>query len=348
MAVVAISTSPLSATGSSHRGNRSSFGGHVFDVAKDELLRGSTTVKLTPKALLLLRQFVHHPGRVLTKDALMAAIWGATVVTENSLVQLVVELRTALGDKEQQIVKTVPRRGYLFAAPVEWLAQESPQISGVRPSRGRRLLVGTSLVACLVLVLTTPAPPSGGVDAQWLSALPVFVAPFVEGNANGAVSPIGRRIADDVSALLVRLNLGTADQEDRAKLAISGRLLRDTPNGIAIDIQLRDPSSGARYSLLEASFRDEHELIASDLSWRVVRAMVDRRNEIILARARQPAHQPDALELLHLAWNDYWLADSEADLARAGARFEAVLQKDPSSVSARFGRSMACYRTFAQ
>jgi len=347
MPVVAISTSPLSAPGSSHLGNRASFVGHVFDLARDQLLRGSTTVKLTPKALLLLRYLVQHPGRVLAKDALMAAIWGPTVVTENSLVQLVVELRTALGDKEQQIVKTVPRRGYLFAAPVEWLAQESPQLSGVRPSRRPRLLAGTSLLVCLVLVLTTPAAPSSGVDAQSLNALPVFVAPFVEGDANGAVSPIGRRIADDVAALLVRLKLGTADQEDRAKLAISGRLLRDTPNGIAIDIQLRDPSSGSRYSLLEASFRDEHELIASDLSWRVVRAMVDRRNEIVLARARQPTHQPDALELLHLAWNDYWLADTEADLARAGARFEAVLQKDPSSVAARFGRAMSCYRTFA-
>jgi DNA-binding winged helix-turn-helix (wHTH) protein len=96
MPVVAISTSPLSVTGASHLGNRSSFSGHVFDVATDQLLRGSTTLKLTPKALLLLRHFVHHPGRVLTKDALMAAIWGPTVVTENSLVQLVVELRTAL------------------------------------------------------------------------------------------------------------------------------------------------------------------------------------------------------------------------------------------------------------
>ena len=289
MPVVAISTSPLSATGSSHLGNRSSFGGHVFDVAKDQLLRGSTTVKLTPKALLLLRHFVHHPDRVLTKDALMAAIWGPTVVTENSLVQLVVELRTALGDKEQQIVKTVPRRGYLFAAPVQWLGQESPQLSGVRPSRRRRLWAGISTLACLALLLTTPAPSSGGVDAQWRNALPVFVAPFVEGDANGDASPIGRRIADDVSAHLVRLKLGTADQEDRAKLAISGRILRRTPNGIAVDVQLRDLSSGTRYSLLEASFRDEHELIASDLSLRVVRAMVGRRHEIILARTLQPA-----------------------------------------------------------
>jgi len=347
MPVVAISTSPLSATGPGYSTSRSSFGGHVFDVAKDQLLRGSTTLKLTPKALLLLRHFVHNPGRVLTKDALMAAIWGPTVVTENSLVQLVVELRNALGDKDQQIVKTVPRRGYLFAAPVDWLGQESPQVYGWRSSWRRRLLAGISTLACLALVLIPRAPDSGGVDAQWLSALPVFVAPFVESDANGDASPTGRRIADDVSALLVRLKVGTADHEDRAKLAISGRLLRRTPNGIAVDVQLKDLSSGTRYSLLEASFRDEHELIDSDLSLRVVRAIADRRHEIILAQARQPAHQPNALELLNLAWNDYWLADTEADLARAGARFEAVLQKDPSSVAARFGRSMACYRTFA-
>ena len=348
MPVVAISTSPLSAPGSSHLGNRASFGGHVFDVARDQLSRGSTTVKLTPKALLLLRLFVQHPGRVLTKDALMAGIWGPTVVTENSLAQLVVELRTALADKEQKIVKTVPRRGYLFAAPVVWLGQEPPQPSGVRPSRPRSLLAGIATLACLALVLTTPAPPSGGVDAQWSNALPVFVAPFVEGDANGAESPTGRRMADDVFALLVRLKLATADQEDGAKLAIRGRLLRRASNGIAVEVQLRDLSSGTRYSLLEASFRDEHELIASDFSLRVVRALVGRHHEIILARARQPAHQPDALEVLNLAWNDYWLADTEADVARADARFEAVLERDPSSVSARFGRSMACYLTFVQ
>lgn len=214
----------------------------------------------------------------------------------------------------------MPRRGYLFAAPVEWLGQESLQLSVARPSRRRRLLAGISTLACLVLLVTTPAPPTSGVDAQSLNALPVFVTPFVEGDANGDVSPTGRRIADDVSALLVRLKLGTADQVDRAKLAISGRLLRRTPNGIAVDVQLRDLSSDTRYSLLEASFRDEQELIASDLSLRVVRAMVDRRNEIILARARQPAHQPDALELLHLAWNDYWLADTEADRSAARER----------------------------
>jgi len=159
MAVVAISTPPLSAPGSSHVGDRASFAEYVFDVVADQLFRGSTAVKLSPKALLLLRFVVHNPGRVLKKDALMAAIWGSTVVTENSLVQLVVEIRNALGDREQRIIKTVPRRGYVFAAEVKWQGEEPQQLAEVRTSPRRHGLVGFATLACLALVLTASVPP---------------------------------------------------------------------------------------------------------------------------------------------------------------------------------------------
>ena len=348
MAVVALSTPPLSAPGSSHLGDRASFAGHVFDVPQDQLLRGSTVVRLSPKALLLLRYLVDNPGRVLKKDALMAAIWGSTVVTENSLVQLVVEIRNALGDREQRIIKTVPRRGYVFAAEVKWQGEEPQQLAEVRTSPRRHGLVGFATLACLALVLTASVPPrSGSVDDESARAFPVFVGSFVEGDANGEPSRAGRRIADDVSALLVQKRMHLATPENGAKLAITGRLLRRTPNGITVDAQVRDLSSGRSHPLVQLSFATEDELVRSDLSLRMVRAMVDRRNAIILERARQPGHEPDAMELLHLAWDDYWLAKTEADLARASARFEAVLQQDAASVSARFGRSVSCYRTFS-
>jgi len=347
MAVVAISTPPLSAPGSSHVGDRASFAEYVFDVVADQLFRGSTAVKLSPKALLLLRFVVHNPGRVLKKDALMAAIWASTVVTENSLVQLVVELRNALGDKEQRIIKTVPRRGYLFAAEVKWQGQEPPLRTDAGTSP-RYLLGSFATLASLAMVLTASMPHrTGSVDDESARAFPVFVESFVEGDANGSTSRAGRRIADDVSALLLQRLMHLATPENGAKLAITGRLLRRTPNGITVDAQVRDLSSGESHSLVQLSFASEDELVISDLPLRMVRAMVDRRNAIILARARQPGHQPDAMELLHLAWDDYWLAKTETDLARASARFEAVLQQDATSVSARFGRSVSCYRTFS-
>ena len=46
----------------------------------------------------LLVHLVTHPGMLLTKQALLDAIWGSVVVTENSLTQCIHQLRTALGD----------------------------------------------------------------------------------------------------------------------------------------------------------------------------------------------------------------------------------------------------------
>jgi DNA-binding winged helix-turn-helix (wHTH) protein/tetratricopeptide (TPR) repeat protein len=346
MAAEATSAPPPPTTGYGHLADQASFVGHVFDVPREKLLRGATLVKLSPKALLLLKYFLHHPGRVVSKDDLMAAIWGTTVVTENSLVQLVVELRNALGDKEHHIVETVPRRGYLFAAPLEWRGTVSLHPPEPRRSRRRHLLASIAALACVSSTLTAPKP-TPNVDDEYLTTFPVLVAPLVEGDVNGLPSQTGRRIADDVTAWLVKFKMRPASPEDGARLAISGRLLRHAPNGIAVDLQMRDLASGTSYSLLQASFPTEEALVRSDLALRVVRVMIDRRNEIILARAQEPGHQPDALELLHLAWNDYNLASNAADLARASARFEAVLQKDPSSVSAGTGRSFACLRTFS-
>jgi DNA-binding winged helix-turn-helix (wHTH) protein len=94
-----------------------SFAGFVFEPARQELRKADAVIPLSPKSLALLRYFLAHEGRVLGKDELIQALWGAVVVTDDSLVQCVKDLRTALGDKDQQIIKTLPRRGYMFDAP---------------------------------------------------------------------------------------------------------------------------------------------------------------------------------------------------------------------------------------
>ena len=48
----------------------------------------------------------------------MQAVWPDAFVTDDSLVQCTLELRRALDDRSQQLLKTVPRRGYLFTAAV--------------------------------------------------------------------------------------------------------------------------------------------------------------------------------------------------------------------------------------
>ena len=65
-----------------------------------------------------LKYLVENPGRLIGKQELIQAVWPDSFVTDDSLVQCTVELRRALDDRAQQVLKTVPRRGYIFAAHV--------------------------------------------------------------------------------------------------------------------------------------------------------------------------------------------------------------------------------------
>jgi TolB-like protein/DNA-binding winged helix-turn-helix (wHTH) protein len=94
------------------------FDAFTLDLMRCALLRGEEELSLRPKSFDVLRHLVEHAGRVVSKDELMAAIWPGTHVTDDSLVQCIRDIRQALGDDDHRIVKTVPRRGYRFAAEV--------------------------------------------------------------------------------------------------------------------------------------------------------------------------------------------------------------------------------------
>ena len=61
---------------------------------------------------------MEHPGRLIGKQELIQAVWADAFVTDDSLVQCTVEFRRALDDRAQHLLKTVPRRGYIFSANV--------------------------------------------------------------------------------------------------------------------------------------------------------------------------------------------------------------------------------------
>jgi TolB-like protein/DNA-binding winged helix-turn-helix (wHTH) protein len=95
-----------------------SFGEFTLDLRRGCLLRSEAVVKLRPKAFEVLKHLVKNNGRLVSKDELIGSIWAGTAVTDDSLVQCLMEVRKALGDDGQRLVKTVPRRGYIFEAQV--------------------------------------------------------------------------------------------------------------------------------------------------------------------------------------------------------------------------------------
>jgi predicted ATPase/DNA-binding winged helix-turn-helix (wHTH) protein len=94
------------------------FGEFTLDVSRGCVLKEGKEIQLRPKVYETLKYLVEHSGRLIGKQELIQAVWPDAFVTDDSLVQCTVELRRALDDRTQRILKTVPRRGYLFRAHV--------------------------------------------------------------------------------------------------------------------------------------------------------------------------------------------------------------------------------------
>jgi DNA-binding winged helix-turn-helix (wHTH) protein/tetratricopeptide (TPR) repeat protein len=93
------------------------FEGFEMDPIRRVLSRQDEPVLLTPKAFDVLAYLVLNPGRVVTKDEVLKAIWPDSFVEEGSLAQYISGLRKAMGDKAS-LIATVPGRGYQFGAQV--------------------------------------------------------------------------------------------------------------------------------------------------------------------------------------------------------------------------------------
>jgi predicted ATPase/DNA-binding winged helix-turn-helix (wHTH) protein len=80
------------------------------------LWRGARRISLTPKAFMVLQHLVMQHGQLITRDALLEAVWPDTIVGDAVLKVCVREIRRALGDtaKTPQFIATVYRQGYRF------------------------------------------------------------------------------------------------------------------------------------------------------------------------------------------------------------------------------------------
>jgi TolB-like protein/DNA-binding winged helix-turn-helix (wHTH) protein/Flp pilus assembly protein TadD len=149
-----------------------SFADFTLDLTRGCLWRGSEEVKLRPKSFDVLKHLASNSGRLVTKSELSSAVWPDTAVTDDSLVQCLIEIRRALG--EAKIVKTVPRRGYLFDATVASSLEKMPTR---RPGWPWQALAGAVIAAVLLVVLglyrQKPAPVSSNAPIRSIAVLPL-------------------------------------------------------------------------------------------------------------------------------------------------------------------------------
>lgn len=87
-----------------------------LDEANARLSRAGSPIPLAPTPFELLCALARQPGSLLTKHALLDAVWGHRYVSDSVLKGAISDIRIALGDDPRQprFIETVPRRGYRF------------------------------------------------------------------------------------------------------------------------------------------------------------------------------------------------------------------------------------------
>jgi DNA-binding winged helix-turn-helix (wHTH) protein len=107
---------------------RITFNGYMFDSHRRSLTRGASPVALTPKAFALLDALIGAAPNPLSKDDIYALLWPGVFVETGNLHNLISELRGALGDEQHEVIRTVHRIGYAFAAPFEREESTAPRL----------------------------------------------------------------------------------------------------------------------------------------------------------------------------------------------------------------------------
>lgn len=342
------------------------FAGFRLDPSRAELTRAGIGVALRPKALALLSYFANHPGRVLSKHELLANVWPDVVVTDDSLSQCVVELRSALGDADQGIVKTVPRMGYRFDATVEPAlppapAAHAPPAARALPEHRRFGLLITACAVALCAVLIGPAAmrPTAAlpsIEALLSAGRSLAVIPFVNlgepsadyfaaGITQEIVTALGR--LEDATLVAVgdaypagvtgAVDVGRVGRELGVRHVLTGSVQREGER-VRIHTRLTRTDTGA----LEWSDRFEYEHVANwhwqgDISQRVAAALDDRLLDGAINATRHEVRSGEGID----EWmRGVYLArrfTTHAELLQVRQHFEAAIAADPKSTNALSG-----------
>jgi adenylate cyclase len=243
-------------------------GKSTLDVSLGCLRRNGADVSLRPKSFALLHYLVTHAGRLVTKDELLSKIWPDVIVTEDSLTRCISEVRAALEDSGQTMIKTVSKRGYVFAGPVTLLDEHAiplPPADWVPEHKTEARRTGWMLP---LLGLAAVLAMAGAVwsTAFWRPAalpprLSLIVLPFSNMSADPAQDYFGDIITEELTTALSQLRGSTVISSSSAF----------TLKGKPVDIKQLGSDLGVSYAL-------EGSVLRSDGSVRINARLVDTQS----------------------------------------------------------------------
>jgi len=198
------------------------FGDYLLDPQRRELSRGSEPVAISPQVFDLLLYLVQNRERVVSKDALLQAVWGKRIVSESTLTSHINAVRKAIGDsgEQQRWLRTIARKGFRFVGDVR--QADSPPSAAPAP---------VSPEAPAVL-LSLPDKPS------------IAALPFVNLSGDAEQAYFADGVVEDIIAALSRMRW----------LFVIARNSSFSYKGRALDVKQVGRELGVRY-VLEGSVR---------------------------------------------------------------------------------------------
>jgi len=167
------------------------FGEFELNTGRATLMKNSVEVPLRRQCFDVLVYLIRHRGVLVTRQELMNAVWSEVVVTESSLPQCICTIRRTLGDDSKMLIRSMPRSGYLFDAPVEYgEVPANPESRAFPPSSAVSLLryfvaIAVILVLAFFFLTDLASLPEPGVaesdDASATDLLEIDVPEDPEG-----------------------------------------------------------------------------------------------------------------------------------------------------------------------
>lgn len=351
-----------------HFGTVLCFEGFRLDATRRTLHRDGALVDLRAKCFDLLACLARNAGRVVTKDELISTVWPNVVVTDESITRCVSDIRHALGDGAQHVVKTVPRQGYMLASPVsfgEAINLSGPAVAGVaagqlsQVSRRRGWLAAGAaafavVVVAAVLVAWRPWASSLGSTPP----LSIIVLPLANRGDDPGQLYFVEGLTEDLTTDLSRI----------PGSFVIARSTADTYKGKAVDVRQIGREVGVRY-VVEGSAQRLDDVVRLNLrlvdaengrelwadrmdgNWRELAALqsmvtgtVARTLHVQMVEAesqrslRLRPRDPDAQDLV---WRARAAAEHHTPESVAAARelFQRAVKIDPASVAGWGGLS---------
>jgi TolB-like protein/DNA-binding winged helix-turn-helix (wHTH) protein len=96
------------------------FEDYVLDAERRELHRNGDQIPIEPQVFDLLLYLLRNRDRAVSKDDVLAAVWGGRLVSESALTSRINAARHAVGDdgRAQRLIRTLRGRGFRFIGPV--------------------------------------------------------------------------------------------------------------------------------------------------------------------------------------------------------------------------------------